>query len=224
MSANGSRRSSKSAAGLAVIAGSAILLIPAGASAETCLPGARLPSVTLPSVTLPPVTLPTTVLPATTIPAGCAGSYCWPARTIPGRTIPGRTIPGRTIPGRTIPGRTISGVCFSEETAGTRVRGAGLDQTLPADFSLTSLRTRVRNYAALDNRYSPSLTTRYWARAGSASSVPDVTAVGFGGYNAAGYPKNEYVRSYVRRDGTAVYSYWRNSSSDSLPTCRVISC
>jgi hypothetical protein len=79
----------------------------------------------------------------------------------------------------------------------------------------------VSDYQALDPRFSATLSDDYWRGAGSA---PDYTAPGFGELNGAGFPKNQYVRSYVRRDGTFVHGYWRNSPSDGLPTCQIISC
>ena len=79
-------------------------------------------------------------------------------------------------------------------------------------------------YPRLDADYSPGLTTGLWDRSGSSINVPDYTAPGFAEYNAAGFPKNQYVRSYVRRDGTLVRGYWRNSPSDGLATCHIISC
>jgi hypothetical protein len=194
---------------------SALPMMSAGAAlGKTCFPDTYLPAVTLPKVVLPP-----TYLPAVTLPGGCVGDYCYPSRTIPARTIPGRTIPGRTIPGR-----TIQGACFDTAGSLVKVSGPAGVESLSSDFAPSSLRIRTRNYSALDRRYSSGLTTRYWSRSGRAASAPDVTATGFGEYNAAGYPKNEYVRPYLRRDGTPVSGYWRNSSSDSLPTCRVISC
>jgi hypothetical protein len=39
-----------------------------------------------------------------------------------------------------------------------------------------------------------------------------------GKLNAAGFSLNQYVRPYMRRDGTPVNGYWRNSPSDGLPT------
>lgn len=51
-----------------------------------------------------------------------------------------------------------------------------------------------------------------------------VCARRYGGFNEAGFPKNQYVRPYLRRDGTFVHGYWRNSPSDGLPTCRIIRC
>jgi hypothetical protein len=80
---------------------------------------------------------------------------------------------------------------------------------------------RVSNYGTLDPKFSPSLSSNYWQSTGS---IPDYTASGFGELNGAGFPKNQFVRSYVRRDGTFVHSYWRNSPSDGLPTCKIINC
>jgi len=42
--------------------------------------------------------------------------------------------------------------------------------------------------------------------------------------NAARSPTNQYVRPYVRRDGTFADGWWRNSPSDGPRICRVISC
>jgi hypothetical protein len=81
---------------------------------------------------------------------------------------------------------------------------------------------RVSGYDGLDGSYSQALTDRYWDDL--RATAPDPTAPGFGEVNAAGFPKNQYVRPYVRRDGTVVSGYWRNSPSDGLPTCRVITC
>ena len=136
-------------------------------------------------------------LPAVRLPAVTVGDLHIPARTIAARTLPAQTIPGSTLPRR----------CFN----------------VPKAFALANTTVRTSNYDALDPGYSPTLTSEYWDAA-SDVSVPDPTAAGFGELNAAGFPKNQYVRSYVRRDGTFVHSYWRNSPSDGLPTCRVISC
>ena len=81
----------------------------------------------------------------------------------------------------------------------------------------------MRNDGSLDPAFSPDLGESCWTSA-SGSSVPDPTAPGFGELNEAGFPKNQYVRPYVRRDGTPVSGYWRNSPTDGLPTCEVISC
>jgi hypothetical protein len=46
----------------------------------------------------------------------------------------------------------------------------------------------------------------------------------YGQLNGAGYPKNQYVSPYFRKDGTFVQGYWRNSPSDGLRTCSIIRC
>jgi hypothetical protein len=46
----------------------------------------------------------------------------------------------------------------------------------------------------------------------------------YGQLNGAGYPKNQYVSPYFRRNGTYVQGYWRNSPSDGLRTCSIIRC
>lgn len=95
---------------------------------------------------------------------------------------------------------------------------------MPKAFALPNTTVRVSNYAAIDPGYSPTLTGAYWNSAGQGVSVPDTTAPGFGEFNAAGFPKNQYVRPYFRSDGTYVSGYWRNSPSDGLPTCQLITC
>ena len=95
---------------------------------------------------------------------------------------------------------------------------------MPRSFALQNTTVRTTGYAATDQSYSPSLTEQYWNSDPRGTSTPDPTAPGFGDFNAAGFPKNQYVRPYVRRDGTVVTGYWRNSPSDGLPTCQVITC
>jgi hypothetical protein len=102
-----------------------------------------------------------------------------PAFTLNGRRYPARRLPGRHIPGRTIPGRTLKGDCF----------------TAPASFAPSRTTVRVSGYDRLDPDFSDQLSSRYWAD--SDVSTPDPTAAGFGELNAAGYPRNQYVRPYV---------------------------
>jgi hypothetical protein len=83
---------------------------------------------------------------------------------------------------------------------------------------------RVSNYAAIDPQANVQATSTYWQDAGEAATLPDFSAPGFGELNGAGFPKNQYVRPYVRKDGTFVSGYWRNSPSDGYPTCKIISC
>jgi len=155
--------------------------------------------VCYPGITLPAVTLPATRIPAVTIPATTIGGVHYPAQHIPGQRIPAQRIPAQHI----------GGGCFEAPSA------FALNQTTELDDSV---------YPSLDSAYSASLTHSYRSGAGSGYSYPDPTAPGFGELNGAGYPKNQYVRPYVRRDGTMVSGYWRNSPSDGLPTCHVISC
>lgn len=136
-----------------------------------------------------------------------------PAQTVPGITIgstryPATQLPATKLPPVDLPPTTLAGGCID----------------VPAAFALPNTTVRVANYAALDPNYSPTLTHQYWNSDLQSISTPDPTAAGFGEFNAAGFPKNEYVRPYIRSDGTLVSGYWRNSSSDGLPTCRVIAC
>jgi hypothetical protein len=150
----------------------------------------------------PPITLKAVHLPAVHLPA-----VHLPAVTVGDQHIPAQTIPAQTIPAQTIPAQTIPGGCYEA----------------PKSFAIKNTTVRTSNYANLDPGYSGTLSTKYW-NSTPGVSVPDPTAAGFGELNAAGFPKNQYVRPYVRRDGTFVHGYWRNSPSDGLPTCRVINC
>jgi hypothetical protein len=129
-----------------------------------------------------------------------------PAVTLP--AVPSLGIPAQHVPGQTIPGQRIPGTCLDAPQAFE-----------PQETTVTA----PEAYSALDSDYSPQLTSRYWSSAPDAGT-PDPTAPGFGELNAAGYPRNQYVRPYMRRDGTMVSGYWRNSPNDGLPTCQVVSC
>jgi hypothetical protein len=153
--------------------------------------------VCYPGFTLRAVTLPAVRIPATTIPGFRIDGHRYPAQHLPAQTIPAQTIPAQHV------GRTCIEVA---------------DEFAPEDTTV-----RVDDYEEVDPQYSSTLSTRYWS-ASPEGQIPDPSAPGFGEYNDAGFPKNQYVRPYVRRDGTYVGGYWRNSPTDGLPTCRVISC
>lgn len=155
--------------------------------------------VCYPGFTVPAVTIPGTTIPATTIPAMDIGGTHYPAQHYPAQHYPAQHYPAQHYAGQ----------CF----------------TAPESFAPSSTSELAASaYRALDPDYSPTLTQRYWSETGSSVDYPDPTAPGFGEVNGAGFPKNQYVRPYVRRDGTAVSGYWRNSPSDGLPTCHIISC
>ena len=71
--------------------------------------------------------------------------------------------------------------------------------------------------------YSPSYSTPSY-------SIPSYympsysTPSYYGQLNGAGFPKNQYVSPYFRKNGTYVQGYWRNSPSDGLSTCTIIRC
>lgn len=132
-----------------------------------------------------------------TVLAGCEGAQ----ESHDGRTPEPRASPPRRSRAETIPGR--------------RFR-------VPQSFAMERTSVRTSSYAALDPGYSRTLSTKC-SDSTPDVSIPDPTAAGFGELNAAGFPKFQYVRLYVRRDGTFVHGDWRNSPSDGLPTCRVIS-
>lgn len=156
-----------------------------------------------------------------TVPeSASSGQVCWPDVVIPPTTIPATEIGGVYLPAQAIPGQTIPGACFDASL------GAYLP---PADTNVL-----VDGYAELDPDFSPELSESYWnsfsttpdtsTSAYSASYVPDFGAPGYGELNGAGFPKNQYVRPYIRQDGTSVRGHWRNSPTDGLPTCQIIDC
>ena len=151
-----------------------------------------------PTVHLAGTHIPATTIPATTIPATSVGGVKLPAVHLPATRLPAVDLPPSTLPGGCV--------------------------DAPQAFSLPNTTIRTSNYSAVDPKYAAGPTQRYWAAAGPDVSVPDPTAPGFGQFNAAGFPKNQYVRPYIRSDGTVVSGYWRNDPTDGLPTCDVINC
>lgn len=130
---------------------------------------------------------------------------CLPGYMLPAVTIPKFEGSGIVIPARRIPARRIPRQCF-DLNIDTR------------DLSI------LNDYSSIDRSYSRRLTRKYWDGLGGAENYPDLSAPGFGELNRAGFPKTQYVRPYFRSNGTYVGGYWRNSTSDGLPTCRVIRC
>ena len=155
--------------------------------------------VCYPGMDLPAVVLAATSIPATTLPAFDLGGTHYPAQHLPAEHISGTRIPGQHL------GRT----CLEAPAA------FALPKTtlLPTD-----------DYRSIDDDYSPQLTAQYRDSAGPSVDIPDPSAAGFGETNAAGLPKNQYVHSYIRTDGTFVSGYWRNSPSDGVSTCSVMDC
>ena len=151
--------------------------------------------------------------PRVTVPAVHLGATHISAETIPATTIGGSTYPAVHLPATNLPAINLPA---------TTIRGGCLD--VPKAFALPNTTVRTENYGAIDSNYSPKLTSQYWDTDPQGTSTPDPTASGFGTTNDAGFPRNQYVRPYVRRDGTPVAGYWRNSPTDGLPTCDVITC
>jgi len=185
---------------VAVVLSGCFLVLPglAAVKQRVCYPGFTIPAVTIPAVTIPAVTIP-----AVTIPRTCFAGTCYPAQYYPAQHLPAQHVPAQHLPAVHVPGSCVN---------------------VSAVFAPAHTTVRVRNYDRLDRAFSASLSNKYWSGGGVSTSYPNPYAAGFGGYNAAGFPKNQYVRSYFRRDGTYVHSYWRNSPTDGLPTCRVIHC
>lgn len=215
---------------LVACAGAAALATPAatlGASAaRVCWPAFTTPAVNLPAVTIPAVTIP-----AVTIPRTCFAGTCYPAQHYPAQHYPAQHYPAQHYPAQ-----HFQGYCFTGETLSvpaSKIPTYKVPALKVPSYKAPNLRLilppsqttiRVSGYGAIDPSYSPQLTSDYWSAAGRTVSYPDPTAPGYGELNAAGFPKNQYVRPYVRRDGTMVSGYWRNSPSDGLPTCQIISC
>lgn len=152
-----------------------------------------------PGFTVPAVTIPAVTIPAVTIPAFDFGGHHYPAKHYPAQHYPAQHYPAQHY----------DATCVDAPRAFAPTRTTVLDDSA---------------YAAIDDDYSPGLTQHYWSGTGTAIDYPDTTAPGFGEYNDAGFPKNQYVRPYMRSDGTYVDGYWRNSPSDGLPTCQIVDC
>jgi len=134
------------------------------------------------------VTVPAVTLPAVTIPGFWLGGHWYPPQHYPAQHYPAQHFPAQSYPAQRFPAQRYPPTCFNSPAA-------------PAPSETT---VRVRNYGAIDRRFSPDLSSIYWRRAGPTVSFPNVYAWGYGGLNAAGFPKSQYVRSYIRRDGTYV--------------------
>ena len=185
---------------VALVLSATFLAMPGFAAVDqrVCYPGFTIPAFTIPAVTIPAVTIP-----AVTIPRTCFGGVCYPAQHYPAQHYPAQHYPAQHFAAV-----HVAASCFN----------------VPAVFAPARTTVRVRNYGGIDRAFSPALSSKYWVGAGGSASYPNPYAAGFGGYNAAGFPKNQYVRSYIRRDGTFVHGYWRNSPTDGLPTCHIIHC
>ena len=184
---------------------------PAAASAKVvCWPGVDVPPVYVPALTIPGKEIPAKELPLPTIPGGCVGDTCWKGATMPVVTIPAITIPAVTIPAVTIPGYTIPARCFDTNKT---------EAPPPSETTV-----RVRSYTRIDSQFSLALSIAYWRQTGNSSSVPSHAARGFGEVNAAGHVKNQYVRPYLRRNGTFVPGHWRYGNIEGQPTCKIIHC
>lgn len=190
------------------VAASAASAALGAAASKVCWPGYTIAAVHLPATHLPGGTLPGGTLPGGTLPGGCFAGHCYPAIKVAPIHVAPVHVPPVNIPAVTIPAVHVPQTCFD-----------GAATLRPAQTTV-----RVSGYATIDRSFSLPLSNSYWQGAGAAVSIPDVMASGFGGFNAAGFPKNQYVRPYLRRDGTFVSGYWRNSPTDGLPTCKIISC
>jgi hypothetical protein len=174
-----------------------------GNAKRVCWPGVKVPPVEIPAITIPAREIPAKEITVPTIPG-------WVAPAIPTITIPAIAIPAVSIPAFTIPGYTVPERCFDSEAT---------DALPPSKTSV-----RVRNYHRIDSSFSLALSIAYWRQTGQSSLVPDPSAEGFGESTAAGFAKSQYVRAYVRTDGTLVPGHWRKASSDGRPTCKLIRC
>ena len=189
---------------LTVTAITTVTAWPAVANAQrVCWPGVNVPPVEIPATTIPAKEIPAREITIPTIPG-------WVAPTTPTITIPAITIPAVSIPAFTIPGYTVPERCFDSEKT---------DALPPSKTSV-----RVRNYHRIDSNFSLALSVAYWRQTGTSSLVPEHSAEGFGESTAAGFAKNQYVRAYIRTDGTFVPGRWRHGTSDGRPACEFIRC
>ena len=194
---------------LTVAAIATVTAWPAVANAQrVCWPGVKVPPVEIPAISIPAREIPAREIPAREIKVPPIPGRVAP--TIPTITIPAVTIPAVSIPPFTVPGYTVPEKCFDSEK----------NHALPP--SKTSV--RVRNYHRIDSNFSLALSVAYWRQTGSSSLVPDHSAEGFGESTAAGFAKNQYVRAYIRTDGTSVPGHWRHGTRDGRPTCKFIRC
>ena len=192
---------------LTVAAISTVTAWPAVANAQrVCWPGVKVPPVEIPAISIPAREIPAREITIPAIPAIPGGV----APTIPTITIPAITIPAVSIAAFTVPGYTVSERCFDSEK----------NDVLPP--SKTSV--RVRSYHSIDSNFSLALSVAYWRQTGTSSLVPEHSAEGFGESTAAGFAKNQYVRAYIRTDGTFVPGHWRHGTSEDRPTCKFIRC
>jgi hypothetical protein len=189
---------------LTVTAISTMTAWPAVANAQrVCWPGVKVPPVEIPAISIPAREIPAREITIRAIPGRVAP-------TIPTITIPAITIPAVSIPAFTVPGYTVPERCFDSKK----------NDALPP--SKTSV--RVRSYHRIDPNFSLALSVAYWHQTGTSSLVPEHSAEGFGESTAAGFAKNQYVRAYIRTDGTFVPGHWRHGTSDGRPTCKIIRC
>ena len=189
----------------------AVAAWPAAASAErVCWPGVKVPAFEIPAVTIPAKELPGKTITVPAVPGGCVGDVCWSVPTVPPITVPSVTIPAVIIPAITIPAITIPERCFDSEKS---------DALPPSETTV-----RVGHYERIDSSFSLSMSVAYWRQTGSSSMVPNTKAKGFGEVTASGHVKNQYVRSYFRRDGTFVPGYWRYATSSGRSTCKIVRC
>jgi hypothetical protein len=188
-----------------IVAFAAVAAWPATASAErVCWPGVKVPPFEIPAVTIPAKEIPANEIKIPAIPAG------WPIPALPTITIPAITVPAVTIPAITIPAITVPERCFDAEQT---------DALPPSETTV-----RIRNYHKVDSQFSLALSVAYWRQTGPSSLVPNHSAKGFAEATASGHVKNQYVRSYVRVDGTVVPGHWRFAKRDGKPTCAIIRC
>jgi hypothetical protein len=189
---------------LTIAAITAAIAWPAVANAQrVCWPGVKVPAVEIAAITIPAKEIPAKEITIPTIPG-------WVAPAIPTITIPAITIPAVSIPAVSIPGYTVPERCFDSEAT---------DALPPSKTSV-----RVRNYHRIDSSFSLAMSIAYWRQTGPSSLIPDHSAEGFGESTAAGFAKNQYVRTYVRTDGTLVPGHWRKATGDGRPTCKIIRC
>lgn len=183
------------------------------------VPALHVPALHVPALHVPPLHVAALHVPALHIAPTTINGHTYPARDYPEHDYPSRDYPERDYPAQDYPARDYAGHDYPARQIGQDCK------QVAAGFSprLTTV-LPAKQLSNVDPSYSPVLTQPLLDGLGSEAVVPDFTASGFGELNQAGFPKNQFVPTYIRHDGTAVNGYWRNAPTDGLPTCGIIRC
>jgi hypothetical protein len=164
--------------------------------------GASSPATSRKPASSPAEASPT--LPTSSSGSGSVSHVCYPGFARPAVSLPAVTLSATTLPAFNLGGTHYPAQHFSaQHIQAIHIPAVHVGQTCidaPRAFALsrTSL-LPTAGYTTIDAGYSPQLTQRYWQSAGASVDIPDPTGSGFGDTNAAGFPKNQYVRPSLPR-------------------------